>query len=64
MPVDGVCQAVDVFQELPCEPALPDAGDAGDRDEPGLLLASCGVQQVLYEPQLLVAADKRRLEAL
>ena len=38
-------------------PAGPD-----DADEPGLALAGRGVEQVLELPQLLVAADERRLE--
>ena len=64
VPVEGVGEPVDVLEELPGEPALADAGDAGDRDESRALLARRRVQEVLDEPQLVVSTDERRLEAL
>ena len=63
MPPDGLDQAVEVLEELPGEAGLADAGRADDRDEPGAPLAARGVEQVLEQPQLVVAADERRLEA-
>ena len=62
VPEDVVDEAVDVLQELPGEPALADAGRADDRHEPGAAVAAGGVEQVLEQPQLVVAADERRLE--
>ena len=62
VPPDAFDHAVDVLQELPGEPALADPGLARDRDEPGALLAGGGVEEVLEQAQLLVAADERRLE--
>ena len=64
MPEDGVDHAVDVFQELPGKPALADAGLPGDRHESNASVAGRGVEQVLEEPQLGVAADERGLEAV
>ncbi len=62
VPPDAFDDAVDVLQELPGQPALADPGLAGDRHEPGALLAGGGVEQVLEQAQLLVATDERRLE--
>ncbi len=62
VPPDAFDHAVDVLEELPRQPALADPGLAGDRDEPGALLAGGGVEEVLEEAQLLVATDERRLE--
>ena len=56
--------AVEVLVELPGEPRLADAGDAGDREQMRLVLVGAGVEELLREPQLAVAADERRLEAL
>ena len=64
MPVDVLEQAVDVLEELPGEPALADAGLAGDRHEPGASLAGGRVEEVLEQAELVVATDERRLEAL
>ena len=64
VPEDGVDDAVDVFQELPREAALANAGLPGDRHEPNPAVAGRGVEQVLEEPQLGVAADERGLEAV
>ena len=64
VPVDGLDDAVDVLQELPGEAALADAGRPGDRHEPRAALAGGRVEQVLEQPQLVVAADERRLEAV
>ena len=50
------------FEELPGEPALADAGRADDADEARPPLAARGVEQVLEQAQLVVAADERRLE--
>ena len=57
-------QAVDVLQELPRQPALADAGRADDAHQPRPPLAAGGVEQVLEQAQLVVAADERRLERL
>ena len=63
MPPDGVGDAVDVLLELPAEPRLADAGDAGDRRRAARLRSSARrVEQLLDEAQLAVAADERRLE--
>ena len=64
VPPHPLDDAVDVLEELPCEAALADAGLARDRDEPDALLARRRVEQVLEQPQLRVATDERRLEAL
>ena len=64
VPVDGLGDAVEVLVELPREPRLADAGDAGHRDEVRLLLVRGGVEELLDLAQLAVAADERRLEAL
>ncbi len=62
MPPDRVDQAVDVLEELPGQPGLADAGRADDADQAGAALAGRGVEQVLEQAELVVAADERRLE--
>ena len=62
VPPDRVGQAVDVLEELPGQPGLAEAGRADDADEAGAALAGRGVEHVLEEPELLVAADERGLE--
>ena len=64
MPPDRLDQAVDVLQELPRQAALADARRADDAHQPRPPLAAGGVEQVLEQAQLLVAADERRLERL
>ena len=64
VPPHPLDDAVDVLEELPGEAALADPGLARDRDEPDPLLARRRVEQVLEQPQLGVAPDERRLEAL
>ncbi len=64
VPVDGLGDAVEVLVELPRQPRLADAGDAGDGDEVGLLLVGAAVEEVLDLPQLAVTPDERRLEPL
>ena len=64
MPVDRLEDAVDVLEELPGEAALPDSRLAGHGDQAGLPLATRGVEEVLQEPKLVVAAHERRLDAL
>ena len=63
VPVDRVCDAVEVLVELPRKPGLPDPGDASHRDEVRLALVGAAVKEVLDLPQLAVAADERCLEA-
>ena len=50
------------LQELPGQARLAEARRADDADQAGAALAGRGVEQVLEQPQLLVAADERRLE--
>ncbi len=64
VPPDGVDEAIDVLEELPGQPTLADAGRTDDRDEPDALLAARGVEEVLEQAELLVAADEGRLEPL
>src|SRR5947207_12414156 len=64
MPPDGLRETVDVFQELPGEPALADARRTDDRYQPSALLRGRRVEEVLEESQLDVAADEWRLECL
>ena len=64
MPPDRLDQAVHVLEELPGEAGLADPGRADDADEPRPALADSGVVEVLEQPELLVAADERRLERL
>ena len=64
VPPDALDHPVDVLQELPGEPALADPGLAGDRDEADAALAGGGVEQVLEQAQLRIAADERRLEPI
>ena len=64
MPVDDLGQPVEVLVELPGEPRLADPGDAGHRDELRLLLLGAGVEQLLDQAELAVAADEGRLEAV
>ena len=64
VPGDVLGDAVEVLVELPGEPGLADAGDAGDREQMRLALVGAGVEELLREPQLAVTADERRLEAL
>ena len=62
VPVRDLREAVEVLVELPGQPRLADAGDAGDGDELGLALVGAGVEEVLDQAQLAVAADERGLE--
>ena len=64
VPVHGVRDAVEVLVELPREPRLADAGDAGQRDEVRLVLVRRGVEEVLDLAKLAIAADERRFEPL
>ena len=52
------------LSELPRKPRLADPGRADDRHDPQPLLALGGVEQVLEQSQLVLAADERRLERL
>ena len=63
VPVHVAGEAVDVLLELPREPRLADPGDPDDRDEAGLPLVARGVEEILDQAQLSVAADERGLEA-
>ena len=64
VPPDVLDQAVDVLEELPGEAGLADARRPDDRDQPGPALAGGGVEQLLEQAQLVVAADERRLQRL
>ena len=56
-------QPVEVLLELPGEAGLADAADAHHRDEMRSALLGGGVEELLDETQLAVAADERGLEA-
>ena len=64
VPPDAFDDAVDVLEELPGETALADAGLAGDRNQPGAIFASRGMEQVLEQAQLGIAPNERRLQAV
>jgi hypothetical protein len=64
VPVRELGEAVQVLVEFPREARLADAGDAEDGDEVRAALLGGGVVELLDEPELAVAADERRLEAL
>ena len=64
MPTNASSNGVEVFLELPRQPALADAGNAGNRHEPHAPFASRGVEHVLQQPELPVSADERRLQSL
>ncbi len=64
VPADELAEPVDVLLELPGQPGLADSGLAVDdqqRGTPGLLSV---VEQLLDQPQLAVAPDQGRLEAV
>ena len=63
MPERLAGEAVDVLLELPRQPRLADPGDAVDEHELRAALVGGGVEELLDESQLAVAADERRLEA-
>ena len=52
------------FEELPGEAALADARGTDDRHQARAPLPAGGVEQVLEQAQLVVAADERRLEGV
>ena len=56
-------EPVEVLLELPGEARLADPGDPDDRDQVRLALLGAGVEELLDQAQLAVAADERRLEA-
>ncbi len=62
VPVDRLEHPVDVLEELPGKAALPDPSLAGHGDEARLPLATRGMEEVLQQAQLVVAADERRLD--
>ena len=62
VPPEVVGEPVHVLLELPGEPRLADPGDPEDRDEVRLALLRAGVEELLDQPQLAVAADEGRLE--
>ena len=62
VPPDVLDDAVDVLHELPREPALADPAGPDDRHEPRAASRGGRVEQVLEQPQLVVAPDERRLE--
>ena len=64
VPPDRLHEAVDVLQNSHARRLLPMPAGPDDRHEPGPPLAGGGVEQVLEQPQLVVAADERRLQRL
>ena len=62
VPEDVRREAVDVLLELPGEPRLADAGDAAHEHELRAPLLGAGMEELLHEPKLAVAADERRLQ--
>ena len=63
MPIDVLHEPVEVLLEFPDEARLADARLADDGDQPCAFLACCGMEELLQQTQLLVATDKRWLEA-
>ena len=64
MPVHLLDDPVEVLVELPREPRLADARDAGHGDEVRASLLGAAVEELLAELQLPLAADERRLQPL
>ena len=64
VPPDVLGDTVEVLDELPAEPRLADPRRPDDRHQPRTPLAARRLEQVLEEPDLVVATDERRLEAL
>ena len=62
MPQHGPRQAVDVLGELPREAGLADTGHPRDEHEAARTALRGGVEQLFYEAQLAVTADKGRLD--
>src|SRR5206468_8756464 len=62
--VDGLRDPVEVLVELPGEARLADARDSRDRHEVCLLVVGGCVEEILDLPQLAVAPDEGRFEAL
>ena len=58
VPEDVAGEAVDVLEELPGEARLADAGDARDEHESGRVALGGGVEELLDEAKLVVAADE------
>ena len=61
MPGQELHDTVDVFLDLPADPALAQAGLAEDRHEPGGTLLADGRQEVLHDRDGAVASDERAL---
>ena len=55
-------EPVDVLEELPRKTGLADAGHAGHEHEAGRAPLGRSVEELLYEPQLVVATGEGRLE--
>jgi hypothetical protein len=62
VPPDVVGEAVDVVQELAREPGLADPRRTIDRHEADPTLARGGVEELLEQPEVLIAADEGRFE--
>ena len=62
MPPHILRDPVGVDAELLDQPALPDSGGSGDRDEADALLATHRVQQLLHATELIGATNERRLD--
>jgi hypothetical protein len=62
VPVDGLADPVDVLVELPGETALADTRLADHGHEPEASLAGGGVEQLLDQPKLRLAAHERGFE--
>ena len=62
VPVDALDDAVEVLLQLPGKSRLADPRLADDREEPRPPVATGGMEAVLEQPQLVVAADEGRLD--
>src|SRR5439155_24299210 len=64
VPEEQALQPVHVLEELPAEPGLADPGNAGHLDQVSLPVLDRRVEEILYDLQLAIATDERRLESL
>ena len=64
MPAHRALQPVDVFLELPAEPALAAASRARHQNKPRPRILRGGMEQLLDQPQFPVPAGERRLESV
>ena len=64
VPPDLLDQAIEVLRELPGQAGLADARRPDDRDEAGAPFPAGGVEQVLEQPELVIAPDEGCLEGV